>query len=119
MNIYRRETCHVLGILNCSQKSEEIHEKKGEIMLHLFKKSTALLLVISMLLGVLCLPAFAVEAQDELKYLFSSTDASSGEKGIYAGSAVGSPAIPKPKEGYTHVYLGGGNVSNYWSAFTY
>ena len=88
-------------------------------MLHLFKKSTALLLVISMLLGVLCLPAFAVEAQGKLEYLFSSTDASSGEKGIYAGSAVGSPTIPKPEEGYTHVYLGGGNMSNYWSGFTF
>jgi hypothetical protein len=46
-------------------------------MLHLFKKSTALLLVISMLLGVLCLPAFAVEEGDkeviDFRYLFNDT----------------------------------------------
>ena len=40
-------------------------------MLHLFKKSTALLLVISMLLGVLCLSAFAVDEETVLKYIIA------------------------------------------------
>ena len=124
MNIYRRETCHVLGILNCSQKSEEIHEKKGETMLHLFKKSTALLLVISMLLGPLCLPAFADVTQDKpdyLDYLFSTTVPKNGDDGndLVAGDASDLPEVPRPERGYTHVYLGLGNESIYWSGFTY
>ena len=87
-------------------------------MLHLFKKSTALLLVISMLLGVLCLPAFADVTQDKLDYLLSTTKPTDKNE-LVAGSAANLPEVPEPKDGYTHVLLGGGNESIYWSGFTY
>ena len=82
-------------------------------MLHLFKKSTALLLVISMLLGVLCLPAFAVDEETVLKYIFSTVQPNDTNN-LEAGDANTSE-IPKDLKGYTHALLGNGTFSNYYA----
>ena len=86
-------------------------------MLHLFKKSTALLLAISLLIGSLCLPAFAVEEGTVLDYIHS-TVVPTEDNNLFP-SITDTTVIPEAKEGYTHVILGDGNFSNYLSGFTY
>ena len=90
-------------------------------MLHLFKKSTALLLVISMLLGVLCLPAFAVEEGTKLTYLYVTTIPEDGTDLEDLGAPLPDtlPDDISITEGYTHVHVGDGNYSDYWIGSAY
>ena len=95
-------------------------------MLHLFKKSTALLLAISMVLGALCLPAFAVEVYNadgfNFEYLFNDTKPTT-ENEMYPLSDIPEEgdleALPPVAEGYTHVQVGSNLVSRYAIGYNY
>ena len=90
-------------------------------MLHLFKKTTAVLLVISMLLGVLCLPAFAVEEGTNLNYLYVTT-VPTADKDLIAPPDALPETLPDDipiAEGYTHVQVGEGNYTDYWIGHAY
>ena len=77
------------------------------------KRLTAMLLTVSMLIGTLCLPAFAVEEDTNLSYIHSTTVASA-DKNLFSPQR-GLIQYP-PKPGYTHVYAGPGNISGYLQA---
>ena len=95
-------------------------------MLHLFKKTTAVLLVISMLLGVLCLPAFAVEEGDkeviDFQYLFNNTvpDEHNELFPLHELPEEGNlDLLPPVAEGYTHVQVNSNSVSKYAIGYNY
>ena len=98
-------------------------------MLHLFKKTTAVLLVISMLLGALCLPTFAsnLDASEKeettFNYWFNDTKPEPGTNYLYQLQEIPEEgdlaSLPPLTEGYTHVQVGSNLMSKYALAYNY
>ena len=98
-------------------------------MLHLFKKSTALLLAVSMVLGALCLPTFAsnLDASEKeetaFNYWFNNTEPKPGTNYLYQLQEIPEEgdlaSLPPLTEGYTHVQVGSNLMSKYALAYNY
>lgn len=91
-----------------------------------FMRLTAMLLTVSMLIGTLCLPAFAVEEGDaeviDFRYLFNNTvpDEYNELFPLHEIPEEGNlDLLPPVAEGYTHVQVNSNSVSKYAIGYNY